>query len=337
MNDQLERLFADLRAAEIGEMRAPGVAAARQTVRRRRAGTMVAAACAVVIAAGGAFAVLDRPASTAPAPAAPSVSPSVSEADRNATVASDALTDDDVIASFDVRSPVTAGYRREERVYAPYLEVSVACAGTGGQITLQVDGRMPEDVKHVERSRELARVTVPCGTEPVRKTAKVQSTVETLLTLRLAATTGAAGAGFAYRLYSREDTRLAPTDPSGDPWSVLPAVGSKPRAGTLVREGGSTMEMPRSDELSLSGGGHLRDGRKYTLMLACRGDGTLRFQLREGGEVVADHTIPCGVRPKAYEFPIDHEFANRRLTEELDQYRSDSPARAARAYVLIEE
>jgi hypothetical protein len=53
VTDQLEDLFADLRAGTLTEIRPPGTTAARQTVRRRRTTTSVAAGAAVLAIAGG--------------------------------------------------------------------------------------------------------------------------------------------------------------------------------------------------------------------------------------------------------------------------------------------
>jgi hypothetical protein len=55
--DQFTPLFADLRRQAIGQVEAPGPAAAHRTVRRRRAATSSAAAAAMVLAAGATFAV----------------------------------------------------------------------------------------------------------------------------------------------------------------------------------------------------------------------------------------------------------------------------------------
>lgn len=58
MTDQLERLFAEMRGEVIAEVRPPGVAAARHTVRRRRivtssvAGVVLVGSTAGVVSAG---------------------------------------------------------------------------------------------------------------------------------------------------------------------------------------------------------------------------------------------------------------------------------------------
>ncbi|HET9517214.1 MAG TPA: hypothetical protein VFO77_05775 [Actinoplanes sp.] len=52
-DDHIEELFADLRATELYQVRPPGVAAARRTVRRRRAVQSVAAGVAVLAVTGG--------------------------------------------------------------------------------------------------------------------------------------------------------------------------------------------------------------------------------------------------------------------------------------------
>jgi hypothetical protein len=51
--DQLEELFADLRADTLPRVRPPGTQAARHTVRRRRTTRTVATAAVVLAAAGG--------------------------------------------------------------------------------------------------------------------------------------------------------------------------------------------------------------------------------------------------------------------------------------------
>ncbi|HET9517300.1 MAG TPA: hypothetical protein VFO77_06210, partial [Actinoplanes sp.] len=52
-DDHIEELFADLRATELHQVRSPGVAAARSTVRRRRTVQSAAAAVAALAAMGG--------------------------------------------------------------------------------------------------------------------------------------------------------------------------------------------------------------------------------------------------------------------------------------------
>jgi hypothetical protein len=70
MTDQIERLFADLRAETLPTVRPPGTAPLRSAVRRRRAALSGAAAIMVLALAGG-LALANRPGSDPAPPAAP--------------------------------------------------------------------------------------------------------------------------------------------------------------------------------------------------------------------------------------------------------------------------
>ncbi len=158
--------------------------------------------------------------------------------------------------------------------------------------------------------------------------------MERLLTFRLAGTTQSTEAGFAYRLITRDDTRLSPADPASDAYTLIPQ--QKTSDGRTVRSGAGTLEQQPSKRLMPSSAEYLGTGKQYTLAMACRGRGTFRIQIREDSRVVADHTITCGAPPRAYEFPIDHKFDNGKETEYLTQYRSESPALASIGYAMIE-
>jgi hypothetical protein len=334
MTDQLEDMFDGLRTEVLREIRPPGVEAAVRRVRRRRTGTLTAAACATLVAISGVTLLINQPEDRS-APAATSTTSAPAGPDRYAALAHEKLAAaDDAIAAFDVQAPVTANYQLKQQVFAADLVLSVACAGTGGQITLVVTGELPRDPEHVMKPREIGRVTVPCGAEPVPATTKIRAPMLELLTFRLTGAAPADGAGFAYRLITRDDTRLSPADPISDASTVLPE--QRTADGRTVRSGAHTQEDAPSDHLQSSTLEHLRTGHRYTLMLACRGSGTFRVQIKEDGRVVADHTITCSAPPTPHKFEIGHRFDNGKQTETLSRYSSDSPALASTAYVMIE-
>ena len=149
MTDQLEYLFADLRADTMCEVRPPGAVAARRTLRRRRTNRTVGAAAFLVVAgAGGVTATM------ALSPRSEQVEP----ADRAA-----ALAGVDPDAPDSVRGVARSGVVGTEVMVAGTYTLAVACVGRGWvSVTLRsANGQIKEARTHVlagsaaERRREV--------------------------------------------------------------------------------------------------------------------------------------------------------------------------------------
>lgn len=117
MTDQLEYLFADLRADTMCEVRPPGTAAARRTLRRRRTNRTVGAAAFLVVAGAGGVG-----ATMAISPRSEQVEP----ADRAA-----ALAGIDSDAGKSVRGVARSGVAGTEVMVAGTYTLAVACVGRG--------------------------------------------------------------------------------------------------------------------------------------------------------------------------------------------------------------
>jgi hypothetical protein len=154
VTDQLEYLFADLRADTMCEVRPPGTLAARSTLRRRRTRRTVGAAAFLVVAgAGGVSATL------ALSPQGEHVEP----ADRAA-----ALAGVDPDAPRSVRGVAQSGVVGTEVMVAGTYTLAVACVGRGWvNVTLRnAEGRISEARTRCSQGQQLNVVvefTVPSG------------------------------------------------------------------------------------------------------------------------------------------------------------------------------
>jgi hypothetical protein len=152
-DDHIEDLFADLRSAEMGQVRPPGVAAARTTVRRRRMTTAVAAGLALVAVAGGiAAAGLSRAA--------------VDQHDLSASVLDEQIATATRLVTDGAQSNYTLytgsmGASRSSSVDLAVVTYTmrIACVGTGSvTVALQQDDPDVEDGPSID----VGRHTVPC-------------------------------------------------------------------------------------------------------------------------------------------------------------------------------
>jgi hypothetical protein len=132
VTDQLEYLFADLRADTMCEVRPPGTTAARRTLRRRRTNRTVGAAAFLVVAGAGGMG-----ATMAVSPRSEQVEP----ADRAA-----ALAGVDADAAKSVRGVARPGVAGTEVMVAGTYTLAVACVGRGWvSVTLRgAQGRITE-------------------------------------------------------------------------------------------------------------------------------------------------------------------------------------------------
>ena len=157
MTDQIEYLFADLRADSICEVRPPGAVAARRTLRRRRTNRTVGAAAFLVVAgAGGVTATM------ALSPRGDQVEP----ADRAA-----ALAGIDPEAPNSILGVARSGVVGADVMVAGTYTLAVACVGRGWvSVTLRSATRQLTEARTVcsqgQHLNVIVRFTVP-GDGPV--------------------------------------------------------------------------------------------------------------------------------------------------------------------------
>jgi hypothetical protein len=143
VTDQLEYLFADLRAGTKCEVRPPGAIAARRALRRRRTNRTVGAAAFLVVAgAGGVTATM------ALSPRGEQIEP----ADRAAALAG---VDPDAPGS--VRGVARSGVTGTEVMVAGTYTLAVACVGRGWvSVTLRsAKGQVAEARTHCTEGQQL--------------------------------------------------------------------------------------------------------------------------------------------------------------------------------------
>jgi len=180
MTDQLEDLFADLRADTITKVRPPGAAAVRRTVRRRRTTSSVAAAAAVIAVAGGGIVVLRR---TVPEPAPVAPQPTTA-ADRLATTAQDQLSgfgglqisDEHLLLKGPI--PMTArGVGKGAFGTAANYNIYVACVGDGVvAVNVRTAPRNENGDPDNGRSKIIAHEQVTCEPFPTSQMISVKLT-----------------------------------------------------------------------------------------------------------------------------------------------------------------
>jgi hypothetical protein len=325
--DDLEELFAGLRADTMTRVRPPGVDRVRRTVRRRRTAT-AAFAGVLLLALGGTVALLGFP-SRHRAPAADSLSQA--ELDRLTGVADRAVTAGNPgRAVFARRGPVTGAVSATEQIYLGEINLQIACAGTGS-VTLLVRGR-PGSESGSTTPVEVARLTAQCTAEPVPVGTSFVLGKFIDITVELVDTGSARGrSGFAYRATSDTGLPAARTE-TNDPSGVLP---QDPPPGSGWGGGGELV------------GGRIDTGWEplngdFRLAVACAGTGTLRVILRQArsaadpaGTVVRTNTFEasCEYPPRRQDFVVGR-IRDRQVDLRLT-YESPSPAPADVAYQFL--
>jgi hypothetical protein len=291
MADQLEELFAELRAETISRVRPPGVGAARQTVRRRRLASGVAVAVAVAAVAGG-VAVTAGGRSTHPAPAASSavdLSRVVKEA-LTRQVRSGAPAPTRIVtvpATGQIAFPSTS---------AGKYQLLVACAN-GGSLTLDVRAGATGHFGGV----------VGCSAEPAVVVLPFALTRAGSVTISLS---GAGGPVLGATLApDNGPTESSPPESGSAETPTEESTFNAGLAGDLLtahgatNPGTATTELPMPIELGTFGGG------SAVMDYACVGPGRITFAVtitpldgsRAGGfddevECTADGTVRAGNR-----------------------------------------
>ena len=328
MAEELEDLFAELRADTMPRVQPPGVDRVRRTVRRRRTAT-AAFAGVLLLALSGTVALLGFP--SRPTTPANRDSLTQAELDRLTGVADRAVTAGNPGPTvFSRRGPVTGVVTATEQIYLGEINLQIACAGTGS-VTLLVRGTPGLESGSTARV-EVARLTARCSAEPLTAgtTFVLGSFLE--ITVELVDTGSAQGrAGFAYRATS-DTGRPAARGEVNNPSGVLPR-NPPPGSGW---GGGGAVSGRRLDT-----GWEPLDG-DFRLALACAGTGTLRATVQQArsaadpaGTVVATETFEaaCQFPPKRQDFVLG-AIRNRQVNLTLT-YRSSSPAPGDAAFQFL--
>ncbi len=301
MADELDELFADLRAGTMPQIRPPGVDRVRRTVRRRRT-TTVAFAGVLLVMLGGTVALLGFPARH-PDTAAGTLSQT--ELDRLTGLADQAVrAGNPGPAVFSRRGPVTGLISATEQVYLGEINLQLACAGTGS-VTLLVRGTLGSESASSGRP-EVARLTARCSAEPLPAgTTFVLGQFVDVSVEVVDADSARGRAGFAYRATSDTGKPTAAGSEAGDPDLALQLPDPLPEGSAW---GGSGKVRDRS----FSSGWERLDG-DFRLAVACAGTGTLRVTVRQArsaddpeGTVVKTkaHTMTCRYPPARQDIVI---------------------------------
>jgi hypothetical protein len=290
MPDQLEELFAELRADTLPRVRPPGTGAARETVRRRRTTRQVAVAAALLTVAGGATAtgISRHEADNRPQAAGRSDKQAAQRAvsglgDRKA----DGLVGDSLPVTFP--DLPAGGYT-----------LAITCAGRGVltmRLALRRDQSGPED---------LGGQVVSCATDPQPATMVFRLPDDGVLSLSVEGDAQADdGAAYALALQANEDDGNA-EEPSQQ------SLGNADRAFKLLTASNAEEVQSMTTE---QGGQVMTTGvvsGQYQLRLACAGPGVVSFKMEQlitengkpdnVGETLAEETIDCiDVDPKPYD------------------------------------
>jgi hypothetical protein len=298
--EQLEDLFAELRADTMGQLRPPGADRVRRTVRRRRT-TTAAFAGVLLVVLGGTVALLGFP-SRHPAPATADTL-SQAELDRLTGVADQAVqAGNPGPAVFARRGPVLGLISATEQIYLGEIELQVACAGTGS-VTLLVRGRPSAESGSTERA-EVARLTARCSAEPVPAGTTFVLGQYLDITVELVDADSARGrAGFAYRATS-DTGQPVPRDGS-DPTGALRLPEPLPAGSAWGGSGNATDQGAGTGWEPLDG--------DFRLAVACAGTGTLRILVRQArsaadpdGTVVGKQSFEatCQLPPQRQDFVL---------------------------------
>ncbi|MET8148374.1 hypothetical protein ACIBSW_27420 [Actinoplanes sp. NPDC049668] len=285
MPDQLEALFADLRAETLPRVRPPGAEAARHTVRRRRARTRNAAAATVALAVAGGL-IATRLPQTEERPAE-RLTDLVASARR-------ALEDQLPKLAGRLTTGVVTGHRR--LTFADLrpggYTLAVTCAGSG-TVTIDI-----EQVRSSEEPRVLGVQTVSCGRTPAVAIMTFRLTKTGPVAISASGDAGAAGsAGYALELGDGDGASdyLPGSDVlhSDDAVASDESAENSGRAADMLTTGHeltplrvTTEQMRARREVS-----YLPPG-KFELRIVCAGPGTLNLLVAAvppGGVVSGEH------------------------------------------------
>jgi hypothetical protein len=277
VTDQLEDLFAELRAETIPRIQPPGPAVAHRTVRRRRL-VRSAAACVVVVAAVGVGAQMVRP---APAPRPAGTDPAVL-AERQQRAAATITGDgtDHAYVVLDYRGMADGQTVASRPLLAATYILQMACSGPG-RVTAVLHGATASDGQAIGLC-DLGGDVSQSFLVPA----------DTTVSVELRPADGAQDqAGVAVRLMMMADDATGLVNAAKD---RLP-----PARGTTVAVSGSFLSTATStvDDTIAPG--------DYRLEFACAGAGTVRITLhyRASGADTSE-VASCGNGGRAVELPF---------------------------------
>jgi hypothetical protein len=337
-DEHIEDLFADLRTTEMSQVRPPGVAAARTTVRRRRTVTSVATGLAVIAIAGGIGAVSLR-----------SSGPTEGIADSTVTHQeySDALLDirrGMAAAAVDV-DPESQGIivretlRRDGYSFAHdalrgTYTLNVACVGDGTLTLAIAAGTVAADgVFNEDEADPLQTAAVPCTASGTAQQVVFTVPASGILSIRVTPDATAKGrSAFAYRADISAADRLTYQGIVQDAVRIPAGATVVSSMAGFIGDGGGSRDL---------GGGAATPGA-YSATAACTGSGTVTVRIRlvptkdladfNAGTVVGQRTIVCGPTPDPSTLTFTTP-AGRALSVELDP-DADAAGRSAVAYKL---
>jgi hypothetical protein len=324
--ENLEDVFAELRADAIRQVRPPGVERVRRTVRRRRTAVVVFAGVLLVML-GGTVVLLGFP--TRPTvPADADGDPlTMTELDRLTGLADRAVTASNPgPAVFSRRGPVAGVMTATEQVYLGEINLQIACAGSGS-VTLLVRGTPGTESGKTGRT-EVARLTARCSAEPLPEgtTFVLGSFLD--ITVEVVDAGSARGrAGFAYRATSDTGRPAAAGGEASDPQSALRLPRGLPAGSAWAFGGDATDRRHHTGWQPLEG--------DLLLAVACAGTGTLHVTIRQASSaaepaatVVATNSfdVACAYPPRRQDLPIGR--VRERQVDVSWTYESSSPAPA---------
>ncbi|OJF14250.1 hypothetical protein [Couchioplanes caeruleus] len=252
MPDQFDTLFADMRAETLPQVRPPGPAAARDTVRRRRTTRTVVAASAVLAVAGTLTAVGLSTQRETPA----------ERLDRLTAAAQKSVGDKGSAEGFAVIGSASPESTERFPDLSPgRYTVAVGCGGSG-TLTMSVT------LTAAAGSTDLGGQVASCAAEPTAARMEVQLPVDGELTVALHADQAAGDAVYVMMVARNEEADQAvPVDPEST-WNadraaqVLSSGGGRPVRMTTERPG-----RPTTQRVGAAG--------EYRLRMVCAGPGNI--------------------------------------------------------------
>lgn len=335
---ELAGLFTELRADVMPLVQAPGVAAARQTVRRRRTATTTALVVTLVAALGvGMFL---RPTLDQMTAAGPLSEAELTELAGTAIGVVDThlagMTGTRTVAAGDQRSvgayrsqePVEGGYRKVWPAYRGDLTLVAACAGSG-IVSLRVFGLASRDAGRMTDTR-LAQTTLTCSDQgPAQVAGFVAHPSREIAVEVVDAGTDTAGASIGYRIVTDADEAVLYGDKAAEPASV---IGDVPSAKTVTLHRAATSEREWSPI-----------GAVNTFRIACSGNGSVKVDMRfstgtrDFAKSMTDRSntydVLCRARPVEYQYVVGSPQATTAGIALTFQGKGVAPAEVAYGFV----
>ncbi|MBG0567892.1 hypothetical protein [Actinoplanes aureus] len=319
MTDQIEELFADLRAGTLPTVRPPGTEPLRRAVRRRRA-VLSGAAAVAVLAVAGLVAVIRPDQNTVPAVTPASEAPTYSVETLQARVAEAlGISDPQQPGLGEIITNTGSGPKQSNRaLLGGTYEVRMVCYGSGSMAVSVLSGNVGTDpVAQV--------VTVPCdatSTTVLTVPVVMARSSGTLMVQIEPEVAGPGRAAFGWQ------AQLAQSDEAWWEQQAQNALGADPagmrtRAAFFMEDGGQ-------------GEGHTTaEPQNYQVRAVCVGFGTATLTIGPDGDldtVVKKATLQCSPRdPK----PVSLSYPSRKTVHMAIEPDDDAEGRSAAAYLTV--